>query len=341
MRSVLSYCNSILTSYTDYCLSIGGFLSFPDANIFSTASDGINLYAVGTTTNASSDPYYGRLYKVALSGSGAPTAVSATATLPSYAGTGVAISGANALVTYGTSTNVAMMGGLASFNLSTLAQVNNQTLFDARDVMVDPANSARAFVVTGATSVSSLGKTIEYSSDASGSAIRSITSGGNAIAESRSTILVGNQLMISTAGDAGFSVMCKATGAILATKGAPVVAGIASTNTVTNGVAAVPGYLLVANGEAGVYVYQFSKTNLLSSNLCNGVSLTLLGRLSLAASGTYVNAELSANSIHAVNVLSILNVVTSRLLVIASGNKGISLLNVTDISLPLGGVDDF
>lgn len=336
-------CDSILTAYTDYCLSQGLTLTFPNANIFATATDGTNLYAVGSTTDASADPYYGRLYKVSLNASGDPTAITATKALPSYVGTSVALNGSYVLATYGTSTSSSMMGGFGTFNLSTLATVNSQQIYDARWIAVDPSSSSTAFVVTGATNSSTPGKTLKVNADASGTTLATLATGGNNIAESRSTTIVGNSLVISTAGDQGFSIMCKSTGAVLAQKGAPVLANVPAATSVSNGIAAVPGYLFVANGEAGVYVYTFNKSSALNSNYCQGVTLTLVGRLALAADpsgNTYVNAELSANSIKAVTLVNALNVVTNRLLVIASGNKGISLLNVTSLSLPTTAVDD-
>ena len=338
-------CDSLLTLYTDYCLLFGGTLNFPNADLYSVVSDGSSLYAVGSTTDSSAYPYYGRLYKVSLSGTGDPQAVTSTATLPSYVGTSVALSGANVLTTYGTSLVSGMMGGFATFNAATFAPVNTQQIYDARWVAVDPSNTAVSYIVTGAGNGNAAGRTLKVNSDGSGTALATLASGGNTIAESRSTTIVGNSLVISSAGDGGFSVMCKATGLVIASKGAPTAVGsIPNANSVTNGIAAVPGFLFVANGEAGVYVYTFNKSLLANTNYCQGVTLTFLGRLALSADATgttYVNAELSANSIKAVTVLSVLNVVTARLLVIASGNKGVSLLNVTNLSLPALAVDDF
>ncbi len=338
-------CDSLLTLYTDYCLVFGGTLNIPNANIYATATDGTNLYAVGTTADESTYPYFGRLFKISLSGTGDPQAITNTATLPSYTGTSVALSGTNVLTTYGTSLSSPMMGGFGTFSASTLSAVNSQSIYDARWIAVDPSNAAVSYVVTGAGNGFAAGRTLKLNSDASGTTLATLNTGGNTIAESRSTTIVGNSLVISTAGDGGLSVMCKATGALVTSKGAPTAVGsIPNANSVTNGIAAVPGYLFVANGEAGVYVYTFNKSSALNSNYCQGVTLSLVGRLALSADSTgntYVNAELSANSIKPVTILNALNVVTSRLLVIASGNKGVSLLNVTNLNLGSLAVDDF
>ena len=135
---------------------------------------------------------------------------------------------------------------------------------------------------------------------------------------------------------------CKGTGASLAVVPAPVVSGIATNLTVTNSVTALPGYILAANGEAGVYVYTFQKSSILNPTYCTGVTLTLLGRLSLAGSSSYVNGELSANSVKYVPLIDVLGLISAKLVVIASGNKGVSLLNFSSLTLNgLLDVDDF
>jgi hypothetical protein len=340
-----TYACATLLSYTGYCFASGGRLAIPKANIYSTATDGTNLYAVGSTTDEASAPFYGRLYKISLNGLGDPQAILSSAVLPSYTGTSVALSSGKVLTTFGTSTSSAMMGGFKTFNASSLAPLNTQTIYDARSVAVDPSNANQAFIVTGAGNGNSAGRTLKVNSDASGSTLATFSSGGNTIAESRSDVIVGDTLVVSSAGDGGLSVMCKATGQVIATKGAPTgVGSIPNSLTVTNGVAAVPGFLFAANGEAGVYVYTFNKSSAQNSNYCQGVTLTLVGRLALSADSTatkYINAELSANSLKAVTVLNVQNIVTSRLLIVASGNKGVSLLNLTSLNLNPLAVDDF
>lgn len=201
-------------------------------------------------------------------------------------------------------------------------------------------------ILLGKVDNSNLGALVEFNTNGSGNALRTINSGGNSIAESKSSVQVGNTLLLASMGEQGFKVMCKSTGATLLTMNAVTVSGIASSKTVTNSVIAIPGYIFAANGEAGIYVYKFVKSSILNSNYCQGVTATLVGRLALDSDNsdsTYVNAELSANALYYVPILNVANVITSKLVVVASGNKGISLINVSALNLLGNGsdVDDF
>ena len=348
-------CDSPTTpSLIDYCLQSAGVLAFPATDIFASYADGTNLYAVGSTSDESQLPYFGRLYKVSLDSGKAPAAVTATQILNSYAGTGVVGNGTNLLVTYGTSsTNSQLTGGVGAFSLSTLAAGASQSLYDARYVAIDPSSTTSAYVIrgpiSGATTGANQSTVFKYATDANSAppatASGTIPVAGNTIAESKSTVVVGNKLLLASTGDGGFKVICKATGATLASKAAPTITGIPTTKTVTNSLAAIPGYLFVANGEAGVQVYKFKKTSTLQSDYCAaGVTLTSVGRLALDSDNsdaTYINAELSANGVKALTILNALNIVTSRLLVVASGNKGLSLLDVSGLTIALDDIDDF
>lgn len=338
-------CDNLLTlTHTEYCLGLNATFGIADHDIFSLQVSGSNLYAVGASQDETYLPDFARLLKISLSAL-VPTAITNTVVLPSYAGTGVLVSGANIYTTSGTSTTPAQMGGLSVVNASTLTKTSTTAIYDARAVSADPANANRIYVINGKTDASNASSVREYDiSTGTPSLLRTIAVGGNTIPESKSGILVGNQLLIASLGDGGFKVLCKSSGATLATQAAVTVSGIPAAKTVTNSVAAIPGYLFAANGEAGVYVYKFTKTNLLSSNYCNGVTLSLVGRLRLDSDNsdlTYLNAELSANAIKSATILNVLNVISARFLYVASGNKGISLLNVSDVSLLSGGVDDF
>lgn len=288
-------------------------------------------------------PYYGRLYKMSLDSGKAPTAVTNTAVLNSYAGTGVTGSGTSVLVTYGTSSSDATkIGGLQSFTKANLTSGTLQQRYDARSVVVDPSDVSKAYVIAGPTVGAPTSSAVyTYNSAANAAPASTYTVGGNTTAESKSSVVAGNTLMLASTGSGGFKVLCKATGATLATVAAPTFTGIPASKSVVNSVAAVPGYLFSANGEAGVNVYTLKKTATtvlgistpayLGTNYCQGIVVTYLGRFALDSDNndaTYVNAELSANSIKPVTVLNVLNIVTSRLLAVASGNKGISLINV-------------
>lgn len=329
--------NPFTIDRVEYCMKLGGVLSIPQADIFSSTVEGGNLYAVGSTLDESSSPNFGRLYRIPLDASGNPTSIGKTVVLPSYAGTSVKVAGQRLFATSGTSLDPSRVGGLSIFNLADLSAIKFQSLYDARSVSV---HSGQAFVVTGKRDAGTPAGVVEYNADGSGSALRTISVGGNTIAESKSSVQVGNQLLLTSLGDQGFKVSCKATGATLAAIPAVTVPGLTTGNTVTNSVAAVPGYIFAANGEAGVYVYTFKKAVPLSGNYCDGVIVTLLGRLSLNDS-TYVPGELSANAVYYVPSYNLLNILVSKMVMIAAGNGGVTLLNVTNLNLFSTDVDDF
>lgn len=337
-------CDSASTLFTDYCLQASTTVEFPTTDIFAAHSDGTNLYAVGSTSDTTDPTYFGRLFKIGLDGSKAPTSVSNTQVLQSYAGTGVVTSGSNLLVTYGTSVSASLMGGFGSFNPSTLALNGKQDLYDARSVAADPSSSANAFVLRGPDG-SNQSAVYKYATTGLTSSPAPLAVvGGNTAPESKSTVVVGNSLILTSTGDGGFKVLCKATGATVASMPAITVAGIPAAKTVTNSLAAIPGYIFTANGEGGVNVYSFKRSNVLNGSYCQTLNVASLGRLKLDTDdndGTYVNAELSANSVKSLTITNVLNVVTSRLIVVASGNKGISLLDMTGLNVAVADVDDF
>lgn len=326
---------------TEFCIKSMAKLEFPNTDLFGVTSDGTNLWAVGSTSDESALPHFARLYKIGLD-SGKPTAITGTAVLPSYAGTGVVSLGSSVLATSGTSTDSNKMGGLSVVNANTMAVSTTKSLYDARGVGVYGSNPTTAFVTRGKVDNSNLGALLEFNANGSGNALRTINSGGNTIAESKSNVIVGNTLLLASMGDQGFKVICKATGSAVLTVNAINVPGISSSKTVTNSVIAIPGYIFAANGEAGIYIYRFTKSNVLNSSYCQGVTATLIGRLALDSDNsdsTYVNAELSANSLHYLPILNISNILTTKLVVVASGNKGVSLINVTTLNLMGNGID--
>lgn len=329
------------TDPTKVCLAASTTLSFPGTDLFASYTDGTNLWVAGSTIDESVPNNYARLYRVTLDANKDPAAIAVTKALASYAGTSIAMAGSSLLLTTGTSTNAPMMGGLNVLDPTTLNLTASQPLYDARGVKVDPSDATKAFVVRGAISSSNQGAVDVFPSSGSATYTREIATGGNTIPKSHSSVQVGRSLVITSMGDQGLRVSCKATGASLATVAAPTVTGIPTAKTVTNSALAIPGYLMVANGEAGLYVYQFDKSSALNTSYCQGVTLTLLGRLSLSSSGTYVNGELSANSLTYAPFLNVANLVTSRMVMVASGNKGVSLLNMSSLTVSLTAVDDF
>lgn len=321
-----------------FCLRTISQLTFNNADILATHSDGTNLFAVGAIDDDSSAPNFARLYKISLhSTTKAMQSITGTLALPSYTGTGVLSLGSTVLVTSGTSTDSTAMGGFSVVNSSAMTINTTKPLYDARSLAMY-SGASTAFVTRGRVDGSTPAAVVEYNTSGAGSALRTINTGGNTIPESKGSIQVGNQLILVSAGDGGFKVLCKATGNTLLTQAAVTVGSIPAAKTVTNSVVAAPGFIFAANGEAGLYVYKFEKTNVLNTNYCQGVKVTLLGRLGLDSDeddSTYVDAEISANSVRYETILA------TKLLTVASGNSGISLINITGLSIGLSDVNDF
>lgn len=349
--------NPSTTNHTEFCLNAVNAMVFPNADIFSSFSDGTNLYAVGSTSDESVENKYGRLYKISLDLLKNPSAVTATLPLPGFAGTAVSSVGGRVFATSGTSQDsLTTMGGLSVFNAADMGQLGFTSMYDARGLSFMPQPllgpvPTDIYVIRGANTVNPASSSVAKVSVAgTGSVTSSTNIIGNTAAESKSGLSVGSQTMLVSNGSAGFSLLCKATGALIQNVPVPNDAtGVPMTGVVTNSVAAVPGYIFAADGEAGIYVYSFKKLSALTSNFCGttttlgvtkpNVSVTYLGRLSLT-SGSYVANALSANSVSAVTFLNLANLVTARMLVVGAGNKGTYLINVTNISLTLTDVDD-
>lgn len=342
-------CDNPFTLGIEFCLVPRKTLQIPNTEIFSSFSDGSNLYAVGSTLDESAAPHFGRLYKIGLDASKDPTLISATAIVPSYAGTGVIVRGTRVITTSGMRTssvteNGMPTGGGLSFYNTNLDYLTTFPLYDARAVSFNAAESS-VYVTRAQGGGPTASSIVKVNADGSGSPTTVATINGNTTPESKSDLAVGNTLIIASTGEGGFAVLCKATGALLRTVPAVTVAGIPAAKTVTNSVAAVPGHIFAANGEGGVHVYSFQKINpLLSTCATNNIKVTLLGRLSLGASSSYVNAELSANSVKAMTVTNLLGLglITTRFIMVASGNKGVSMINASAITVSLGlDIDDF
>lgn len=341
-------CDNPLTLALEFCLSPLGTLDIPTADIFASYTDGTNVYAVGSTLDETYAPHYGRLYKIGLNTSTKdPSSIAATAILPSYAGTDVVVRGSKVIATSGTTPSALTtngmpeIGGLSYFNLADLSYIKTFPLYDARAVSFNAADST-VYVSRAKVDASNASAVIKYNADGSGSAGTPAVIGGNTVPESKSDLVVGSNLILATSGDGGFRVICKDTNAVITSVPAVTVTGIPALRTVTNSIAAVPGYIFTANGEGGVHVYSFQR-RFLGASLCGGVNIGYVGRLSLGASATYVNAELSANSVHTMTVTNLLglNLISTRFLIVASGNKGVSMINLSAITLDLLSIDDF
>ncbi len=230
---------------------------------------GSTVYSVGSTTSSTSSGWPAVLNTLSLSlfGSSQPTQ---TSLLNTYAGTAITywnnslyvLSGAN-----GTSTTQ----GLSVLNPSTLAQTASLNIADARGLSFYPGQG-NLYVVAGGGNL--------YEISTSNTIAHTINVGGNTIAESKSSVQAGKTMVAVSRGDAGAAIVCKADQQILASLPRQTVTGIDPSLTVTNGVAAGPGLLFVANGQAGVYVYQMLRNSSTASS-CTGVTLTFIGSIQL------------------------------------------------------------
>lgn len=343
-------CDSLATlTHVDFCLSLQKSLAIPGYDVFSVYANSSTIYAGASTLDETYLPNFARVLKIPLDGASRPSTITDAVVLPSYATTGVTEIGSKLYATTGTSTTIANMGGLSTIDTATLSVTSSINIFDARSVASDPSSTSNVYVLRANNAAAASSSAVEkYSTAATPSLQTSTTVNGNTISESKSTLLVGNQLVIATTGDGGFKILCKATPAaapLITVAAVGAIGSISAARTVTNSVAVTPGYLFAANGEAGVYAYQFQKTvGNLTSNYCNGIQLTTIGRLKLDSDnndGTYVMGELSANSLRSAVIVNVLNVITNRFIYVASGNKGISLLNLSELTLLSRPVDDF
>jgi|GEM_PF-2878152 len=247
--------------------------------------------------------------KIALGKNGELGAASAPEPLPSYAGTGLV---ARSTGFYATSGDA---GGLAKFDAN-LDVSNALTLSDARGVAISP-DGRTVGVVRGQPGTVNL-------FDASGTPVATFPLGGASIPESKSTIQMGNRLLLASLGEGGFALVCSQTGTILASEAAVAVADASVDSTVTNAVSAGAGLVFAANGAAGVYVYKLSQGPVIQGTNCTQDSLTLLGHMDLGA--------FSANMVYLRN----------NYLLVGDGLGGLRIISVSNtVEATDGGEHDF
>jgi hypothetical protein len=217
--------------------------------------------------------------------------------LPSYAGTHVAVGKHTVYATSG------VKGGLTVFRKqwNGLKPMAYAPIADARAVGFTPSED-NVIVASGRPAAITL-----FNS----SGPHPYVLGGATAPDSKSTIQVGNLTSLVSAGDAGADVVCNENGTILANIPQVTVAGMQTSDTVTNSATECGGIIFTANGGAGVYAYQ--KTEVANrSTSCPKVTITKLGSLN------FDENFVSANHVVCLN----------HTLLVASGRGGTKIVNV-------------
>ena len=162
----------------------------------------------------------------------------------SYVATDARASGTKLYVTSGSGGPAT--GGLAVLDTATLSIVYS-----------DPFLDARALEFYGTSAVVLQGTPARFRTYSSAPAfMTSYNVGGATIPESKSTINIVLDRAFVGAGDAGAKVVNLNSGVVIDSIGRVTVAGLDPSLTVTNSVSVNKDILLLANGEAGVYVAQ-------------------------------------------------------------------------------------
>ncbi len=163
--------------------------------------------------------------------------------ISSYVATGVAVADDRVYVTSGTAEEAE--GGLTVLNQQTLESLSTETFDDARDV---DYNDDVIVVMQGTPG------RLQIYDRGSGDYIETFEPGGAGIAESKSTIDVDFDRIYMAAGDEGMKVVSLDNGEILTSFDRIELEGVDPSLTVTNAVTVNENLVLMANGEAGLYV---------------------------------------------------------------------------------------
>ncbi len=194
-------------------------------------------------------------------------------------------------------------GGLYMLTKDSLKEISPMIpISDARWVDVD-ANYISVVQGGGKLSVFNAG---------TGAFINTYNFTGTSIPESKSTVqIIGGKALIA-AGNGGVVLMNLATGKLLGSIPRTIVAGLDSSVTVTNAVAASGQYVYLSNGEAGVYQAKTAGGQDLSS---------LTGDTNISMS---IQGKLQFKSLQSVNHVAF----DGETLVIASGLGGVKIVKV-------------
>lgn len=169
------------------------------------------------------------------------TAFSRRVDLPSYAATGVRVSGSQVLVTSGD-------GGDGGLSLLTRRTLDLEAIVNFRD--------ARAVEVHGNLAIGMKGTPggLYVVDRNSTQVLATWEPGGANIPESKSTIKIFRNFVLMAAGDEGTKLVSMRDGEVVAEVPAPIVDGVPPEFSVTNAVAARGNLVFMANGGAGLYV---------------------------------------------------------------------------------------
>lgn len=228
--------------------------------------------------------------------------------LMGYVGTDVSISPTNIYVTTGDNR------GLYSLDYRTLARRTYTPLYDARSVFYRK-DKKELWALTGqSASIVKIKK--------NGSLAKKFEVGGATLPESKSTLQVGKTWLLSTIGERGFAVVCKANGNIIAEEAPPLMKPEKGMPSVTNAAVAVKSFIFSANGEEGVHIYKMSSHTRRAS--CNDFDLEYVGYIDFGD-------ELSANHITA----------KGELLFVADGLGGLKIILLTKVIIVDDEITDF
>jgi hypothetical protein len=227
---------------------------------------------------------------------GLPVFPAKTYSLPSFAATHVAVGNHRVYVTSGD------QGGLTIFKKDrpALTLMTYSPIFDARAIGFTSTED-QLMVASGRPATLTV-------LDASGNTQHAYSYSGATLPDSKSTIQVGNQTSLVSAGDAGAYLVCNETGNILASIPVVTGSGMPATDTVTNSATECGGVIFTTNGGAGVYAYR--KTE--NKNACQGVTITKLGSLDFGED------FVSANHVSCLH----------NTLLVASGRGGMKIVSV-------------
>ena len=182
--------------------------------------------------------------------------------LPSYAATGVRVVGDRVYVTSGD-----VGGGLSVLDAETLSLSHFDAFDDAR--AVHSWNGLTVAMRGGPAEVRLYGNPFAL--------LASHVVGGANIPESKSTVYVVRDLIFVAAGDEGLKVVSSLDGSVVQHIPVPNVDGVDPEMAVTNGVSVRKDLVFVANGGAGLFVYQ-AKVNLEEQSTTNP-QLELVGQV--------------------------------------------------------------
>lgn len=272
----------------------------------------------------------GAYYRKAPITSGAIGTVDLQGSLSSYAATGLTSSGTSLFATTGDT------GGLTVLNSTTGAVTSTTTINDARsvttlangDIVVLTGGSCGAGSTAGvlcntANATKTPPTLTRYTS--AGVQVWSKTLTGATIGQSKSNVVAGSTYLVASLGDGGFSVICQADGAIMATQTAVTVSGLDPTLSVTNSVAVAPGMVLAANGQAGVYMYQVQPSSTGPASSCAKIQLTGMGSVNFGDNSSANNITSESFSVTA-GILGT-QIYAGRFYV-ASGVKGFRVVSI-------------